>query len=233
MSNEMLFLIELIGVFGSLLLAKKLLGKKGLVAWVAVAGILANLQVNKCITIFGLDATLGNVLFASSFLATDMISETYGKKAAKKAVIAGIFFMVLFVLTTQMALLFTPSEADFAHEPMKELFTISLRTTTASVLMYALANILDVVLFDKLKRMTKGKHLWLRNNVSTIVCNCAENFGFIFLAFWGIFDFGTLMTIALSTCVIETIIALLDTPFAYIARKVHNSDEKELAKVEE
>lgn len=230
MTNEALFLIEIIGVFGSLLLSKKLLGSKGLVAWVAVVGILANLQVNKCIKIFGLDATLGNVLFASSFLATDMISETYGKKTAKKAVIAGIFSMGLFILTTQMALLFTPSEADFAHEPMKELFTISLRTTTASVLMYALANVLDVVLFDKLKKATNGKYLWLRNNVSTIVCNCAENFGFVFLAFGGVLDFQTVMTIALSTCAIETIIALLDTPFAYIARMVHNKDEKKLAK---
>ena len=226
MSNELLFIIELIGTFSLLLLAKKLLGKKGLVAWVAVAGILANLQVNKSITLFGLEATLGNVLFASSFLATDMLSETYGKKAAKKAVLAGIFFMVLFVLSTQMALLFAPSAVDFAHEPMKELFTISIRTTAASVFMYALANIMDVILFDKLRKATKGKYLWLRNNVSTIVCNCAENFGFIFLAFWGIFDFETLMTIALSTCVIEAIIAVLDTPFAYLGRKIHNKDEK-------
>lgn len=220
MNNEILFIAELLFVFGAVLLIKKFLGKKGLIAWVGIAGVLANLQVTKSISLFGMDATLGNVLFASSFLATDIISECYGKKEAKKAVKTGIIFMLLFLVISQFTLWFVPSAFDIAHPAMESLFTISLRTTAASVLMYALANILDVVLFDKLSKATNGKYLWLRNNVCTIVCNCAENFGFLFLAFLGIMDVETIMGIALTTCVIEAIIAVLDTPFAYIARKI-------------
>lgn len=220
MSNELLFFIEAIVVFSSLLLTKKFLGKKGLVAWVAVVGVLANIQVTESIQLFGMDATLGNVLFASSFLATDILVECYGKEVAKKAVFCGIGFMLFYILIAQITLLFTPSEADVANESLQTLFTMSLRTTAASVFMYALANLSDVYLFDKLKSLTKGKYLWLRNNVATIACNCLENFGFVFLAFAGIFDTEVLLGIAFSTCVIEMCLALLDTPFAYIAKKI-------------
>lgn len=59
---------------------------------------------------------------------------------------------------------------------------------------------------------------------ANIICNCLENFGFIALAFGGIYDVKTVLTIALSTSVIETIVALLDTPFLYIARAIHDKE---------
>lgn len=78
----------------------------------------------------------------------------------------------------------------------------------------------DVYIFNKIKDRMQGKALWLRNNVSTILCNCLENFGFIGLAFWGIYDAKTIVTIAVSTSIIELIVALLDTPFLYVARRI-------------
>lgn len=219
MSNEILLFLETFLVFGAMLLVKKYLGKNGLIAWVPVVAILANIQVNMSIDLFGMSATLGNVLFASSFLATDMLSECYGKKYAKKAVWAGIAFMLFFLGVSQITLLFTPNGMDLARPSLEGLFTLSFRTTVASLSMYALANITDVWLFDKLSQKFKGKKLWLRNNISTIVCNCLENFGFVFLAFYGIFPVPDLLSIALVTCVIETIIAIMDTPFLYIAKK--------------
>lgn len=226
MSNELLFLLEAVFVFGSLLLVKKFLGKHGLIAWVAIVGVLANIQVTESINLFGMSATLGNVLFASSFLATDIISECYGKKYAKKAVFAGIGFMIFWVILSQITLLFQPNEIDMANGAFQTLFTISIRTTLASVTMYALANFCDVILFEKLSQKMNGKHLWFRNNVCTILCNCLENFGFVFLAFGGIFEVSDLWTIALTTCAIETIIAIFDTPFAYIAKRLKTKGEE-------
>lgn len=223
--NELLGIIELIVVFGGVLLSKKLFGKKGLFAWVVIAGILANLQVNKTITLFGLDVAMGNVMFASSFLATDMLSEVYGKKVAKKAVIAGVSALVFFICFMQFTMSFTPSEYDVITPAMSEFFQMSIRTTVASVTMYALANICDVYLFDFLKEKTNGKKLWLRNNISTIVCNGLENFGFIYLAFYGVLETESLLPIALTTTAVEAVIALLDTPFLYIAKKTKTKDE--------
>lgn len=224
--NELLGIIELVVVFGGVLLSKKLFGKKGLFAWVVIAGILANLQVNKTITLFGLDVAMGNVMFASSFLATDMLSEIYGKKVAKKAVIAGVSALVFFICFMQFTMSFTPSEYDVITPAMSEFFQMSIRTTVASVTMYALANVCDVYLFDFLKKKTNGKKLWLRNNVSTIICNGLENFGFIFLAFYGVLETESLLPIALTTTAVEAVIALLDTPFLYIAKKTKTKDEE-------
>lgn len=224
--NELLGIIELVVVFGGVLLSKKLFGKKGLFAWVVIAGILANLQVNKTITLFGLDIAMGNVMFASSFLATDMLSEIYGKKVAKKAVIAGVSALVFFICFMQFTMSFTPSEYDVITPAMSEFFQMSIRTTVASVTMYALANVCDVYLFDFLKKKTNGKKLWLRNNVSTIICNGLENFGFIFLAFYGVLETESLLPIALTTTAVEAVIALLDTPFLYIAKKTKTKYEE-------
>lgn len=222
MSNELLFIVELITVFGSLLLVKRFFGKYGLIAWVPVVAILANIQVCESVNLFGMGATLGNVLFASSFLATDILSECYGKDTSKKAVFAGIVFMVFFLLMSQITLWFTPNEYDMAHPALEGLFTLSIRTTAASLTMYATANLADVWLFHKLKDLFKGKKLWLRNNIATITCNCLENFGFVFLAFYGVMEVPELLSIAIITCIIETIIALLDTPFLYIAKKIRD-----------
>ena len=222
MSNELLFIVELIVVFGSLLLVKRFFGEYGLIAWVPIVAILANIQVCESINLFGMSATLGNVLFASSFLATDILSECYGKDTSKKAVLAGIGFMVFFLVISQITLWFSPNEFDMAHPALEGLFTLSIRTTAASLTMYAIANLADVWLFHKLKDLFKGKKLWLRNNVATITCNCLENFGFTFLAFFGIMEVPKILSIAITTCVIETIIALLDTPFLYIAKKIRD-----------
>ena len=219
MSNEALLFIEAFVVFGAMLGVNKLFGKAGLMAWVPVVAILANIQVNESVNLFGFSATLGNVLFASSFLATDILSECYGKQYAKTAVKMGIAFMVVFLVMSQFTLWFTPNEIDVARPSLEGLFTLSIRTTLASLTMYAIANMADVWLFDKLSQAMNGEKLWLRNNLSTIICNGLENFGFVFLAFYGVFPVADLLSIALVTCLIETIIALLDTPFLYLARK--------------
>jgi uncharacterized integral membrane protein (TIGR00697 family) len=220
MSNELLFVLEIVLVFGSLLLVKKFFGKYGLIAWVPIVAILANIQVCKQIDLWGLSATLGNVLFASSFLATDILSECYGKDTSKKAVYAGIGFMVFFLIISQITLWFMPNDFDTAQASLEGLFTLSMRTTACSLVMYALANVADVWLFHKLKDIMHGKKMWFRNNVATITCNCLENFGFIFLAFYGIMDISDLLSISLTSCAIETVIAILDTPFLYIAKKI-------------
>ena len=221
MSNELLLIIEVIVVFSLLTLVSKLFKKEGLIAWVAIATILANIITAKNAMVFGLSTAIGTVMFASTFLATDILSECYSKKDAKKAVFVGLFANVVLILATQVALRYIPSDFDYAHSAMETLFSLNLRISIASAVMYLVANIADVYIFNKLKDKMNGKKMWLRNNVSTIVCNCLENFGFIFLAFVGIYDLKTIFTIALSTSIIEMIVAIMDTPFLYIAKRLN------------
>jgi len=72
--------------------------------------------------------------------------------------------------------------------------------------------------FEKIREKVPNK-LWLRNNISTIISNCSENFFFAFLAFVGLFDIQTILSIAITGSIIEIIIAICDTPFLYIAKK--------------
>lgn len=223
--NNLILLAEVAAVFGALLVCYRLFGKTGAAAWVAMATILANVITAKNADIFGMSTAIGTVMFASTFLATDILTEYHGREEAKKAVLVGLFADVLLIVSTQIALLYKPSEFDYADGAMQTLFALNLRISLASMTMYFIANMADVYLFSKLKEKSGGRLLWLRNNVSTILCNCLENFGFIWLAFVGIYDTETILTIAISTSVIEAIVALCDTPFLYLAGRIkRNAD---------
>lgn len=215
--NNILIFGEVVFVFSAVVICYKLFGKVGMICWVPIATVLANIITAKNATVFGLSTAIGTVMFASTFLATDILSETNLKRDAKTAVYLGLFADVILIMSTQIALKYVPSKFDYAHEAMSVLFSLNLRISIASAVMYVLANLADIYLFNRLREATGGRFLWLRNNVSTILCNCLENFGFIGIAFWGVYDVRTILTIALSTSVVEALVALMDTPFLYLA----------------
>lgn len=217
--NNWIFILETIVVFGLVTFVGKVFKKEGLIAWVGIASVLANVITAKNVDVFGLSTAIGTVMFASTFLATDILSENYGKSSARKAVYFGLFSTAVLIIAMQIALAYAPSAFDYADSPMRILFGLNIRVSVASMVMYFIANMGDVLLFNKLKEKTGGKHLWLRNNVSTILCNCLENFGFIFLAFYGVYDLPTVANIAISTSIVEMIAALIDTPFLYLSRR--------------
>lgn len=225
MNNVCMLFVEIVITFGFVVLANRLFGKYGLIAWVPIASILANIMTAKTIDIFGLSSTMGTVLFASTFLATDILTENYKASEAKRAVYAGMFGVLFYILSSQIAINYIPSSFDYAHDSMVVIFSLSLRISIASVIMYFLANMADVYLYDKLRRTMNGKHMWLRNNISTILCNCLENFLFMILAFLGTYDITTVLIMALSTSVIEILAGLCDTPFLYIATHWRNHGE--------
>lgn len=218
MYNEILFFMSLIAAFTAVVMAHRYFGKEGLTAWISVATVLANIVVTKQVTLFGMDATLGNIMFASIYLCTDILSETAGIQESRKAVNIGFFSAVLFIATAKIAVLFKPNALDIIQAPMKALFSMSARTTVASVAFFYLANMADIYMFDKLKAKFP-KALWLRNNISTIICNCTENFLFTIAAFYGIMPLRECALVALSTSVIEALVAVCDTPFLYWAKR--------------
>ena len=216
MNNILLGFISIIITFGITVLSEKLFKKEGLFVWISIATILANILVCKSVKIFSFTTNLGNVLFASSFLAADIMTEKYGDESAKKAITLSVFSQITFIIMTQFALLYTPSSVDIANESMINLFTINLRVSISSILMYFVSNMVNIYLYTWIKNKIPKK-LWLRNNISTIVCNCLENFIFSTLAFVGIFSIGTIFEIAFVASILEIIIAILDTPFLYLS----------------
>ena len=215
--NIALGFVNILVTFSLVVLIEKLFKKEGLYVWVSIATILANLTVCKMIDVFNFTTSLGNVIFASTFLATDIISEKYSAKEARKAVYLSMFAGITFIIITQLTLLFTPSSEDVVQGAMKTLFAINLRTSIASMGMFFIANMLDIYIYNKLKEKLPKK-LWLRNNVATITCNCIENYFFNTLAFIGIFSLPVIISIATTTTIIEIVIAVCDTPFLYLSK---------------
>ena len=215
--NNLLLVGAIVVTFTLLIVAKKLFGEHGVIGFMGIATITANIMICKSVDLLGLSATLGNVMFASNFLATDILTECYGVKSARKGVGFAVFSIISFCICTQMMLAFTPNEIDIAQGSMTTLFSLTPRITLASVAMFALSNLLDVNLYEFLRQKTSGKYMWARNNISTIICNGCENFAFYFIAFGGVFDIGALVSMGATATIIEMLIALCDTPFLYLA----------------
>lgn len=217
--NILLGVVSLLLTFSLLIIVEKFFKKEGLFVWVSIATIIANILVCKSIELFSFTTNLGNILFASSFLATDIMSEKYGAKESRKAIILGVVSQVIFVIMTQIGLLYIPASEDLAQESMKGLFSINLRVSIASIVMYFVSNMADIYIFEKIKEKVPGK-LWLRNNVSTMICNSLENYFFSFLAFAGLMDIPTILSIATLASILEIVIAVCDTPFLYLSKKL-------------
>ena len=88
--NELIILLSVVVYFGGVVLFYKMFGKLGLYGWTVLMTILANIEALILVNAFGLEMTLGNVAFASTFLVTDVLAEKYGRKAANTAVKMGI-----------------------------------------------------------------------------------------------------------------------------------------------
>ncbi|MGN1125781.1 MAG: queuosine precursor transporter [Candidatus Gastranaerophilaceae bacterium] len=220
--NEILFFITLIVNFTAVLMAYKFFGKKGLFAWIGMATIIANIEVLKCVDIFGMALTLGNVTYGSIFLATDILNEKYGVKIAQKSVYLGFFALLVFTVITQVDLLYLSNEADFAGNAMKTLFTITPRMCFASMFAYFISNMLDVYLYKFIKfRLPSDKFLWIRNNVATIISQLFDTALFTYIGFAGVFSGDIVFQLFITTYLIKIIIALCDTPFLYVAKKIY------------
>ena len=228
--NELILLASVIVIFGTALLAYKYFGRAGLYCVSAVATVLANIEVLIMIKAFGLSQTLGNVLFAVTFLITDILSECEGREQANKAVMIGIFTSVFFLIVSQSWLLYVPSSEDWAMGAITEIFSNTPRMVLASLSVYAISQAFDVWLYHQWWKLTerksgsKRKYLWLRNNGSTLVSQLINTVLFTVIAFAGTYDFKTVMEIIGSSYIIFVFTSLLDTPAVYIARRI--SDRK-------
>jgi len=227
MSNELIFIITVIIYLGSVLLLYKLFGKNGLFAFAIFGTILGNIAVCKCVDLFGLSTTAGNVLYASTFLVTDILSEKYGKKDAKRAVQYSFSIMLLWLLGTQLILQFTPNANDYINDSLMVVFGLVPRITIASLIGFICSQNIDVFLYHFIWKKTgdnKSK-LWLRNNGSTLISQAIDTVIFTFLAFWGTYPTNVFFSILITTYLFKALVAVIDTPFIYIARKINPREE--------
>ena len=228
MANEILIILSFIFIYGSIVLFYRYFGKKGLLAFNVLATLLANIEVLILVRAFGVEMTLGNVLFASTFLITDILSENHSRKDANKAVIISTLCSVIFIVISQSWLLYTPSVNDWASGAFRTIFSSTPRIVCASLAVYLLSQLTDVWLYHKWWEWCKKhfgdekKGLWIRNNGSTMISQLINTFLYTFLAFYSTYSISTLVSIFTSSYLIYIVTSLLDTPFVYWCRRIHH-----------
>lgn len=224
MWNEILLILSLFLIYGTVLLLFKIFKEQGLYLWTIVATIAANIEVLIVVDAFGMEMTLGNILFASTFLVTDILSELYGKKEAQNAVWMGIATSVVFILISQSWMLYLPNENDFASPSIRTVFSNTPRLMIVGIVVYVIVQLFDVWAYHKWWEFTsqkfgdRKKFLWLRNNGSTLISQLLNTILFTWGAFLGTHNTGTLISISFSSYLIFIVTSLADTPFVYLAR---------------
>lgn len=224
MCNELLLILSVVLIYGTVLVAYRLFGKTGMFAMTVLSTVLANIEVLMIVDGFGMEQTLGNVMFASTYVITDILSENEGEEYAARSVWIGVFTSAAMLMFTQYWLLYTPAASDWASEPIREIFSSTPRLLLASFLGYVISQRFDVWMYHRLWELTSKKSgssrgfLWLRNNCATLTAQVINTVLFTCVAFAGWYDTDTLISIMLSSYVIYIFTSLLDTPVVYFAR---------------
>ncbi len=173
------------------------------------------------VEIFGsklFEISVGILPYPITFLITDLISEIYGKKRANQIVIAGIFasfFSLLIVYTSSLVPATSWSPVD--NKMFDTVFGNSILAVFASMMAYLFAQFVDIQIYHFWKRLTKGKHLWLRNNFSTWFSQFVDTFTVVgLLCLFNIIAWDKFLGLLLSGFLFKVLVAACDTPFLYI-----------------
>ena len=166
---------------------------------------------------YNFEISVGILPYPVTFLVTDLISEIYGKKRANQVVTAGIFasvFSLLFIMVSDAA----PATewSPVGDETFHSVFGLSALAVFASAMAYLIAQYVDIRIYHFWKTKTKGKHLWLRNNFSTISSQFLDTFSVLFLlCSFGVIEWDLFGILLLNGFLFKLFVALSDTPFLY------------------
>lgn len=221
--QELLWIITVLADLGFAVLCYRLFGRTGLYGVVIFSLLLANIMGPKLTVIFGLQTSMGVILYSSIFFATDLLSEKYGKAEAQRAVLLGFFISVVLVVMSQLSMLYLPSQrpetAEFAarvHAATVTLFDYTPRFVFGSMAAYLISQSFDVWVFHRIREATGARHLWLRNTGSTLISQAIDTLIYGLVVWWGLVDFITAMQLAAAKYVFKFAIAVIDTPFIYL-----------------
>ncbi len=211
----------LVAIFAAILVLTNIIGVK---IFTFAPDMFSNGLFGNSITL-----TTGIITYPLTFLITDIVSEIYGEKKATRMVFLGFIVSIISLFFIQLAVFLPGSNvwinSDLGYNTVQEMqnayesvFTLPGILILASMTAYLVAQVVDVKIFHLLKRITSGKHLWLRNNLSTSVSQLIDTVivNSIFLYIGLGLGLNIIFQIIVTTYVFKIIIALLDTPIVYL-----------------
>ncbi|MEA1964366.1 MAG: queuosine precursor transporter [Candidatus Aerophobetes bacterium] len=172
---------------------------------------------------FGIfEASVGILVFPITFLVTDIIEEVHGKEKAKEFVLIGLITLVFALFITVLGVILPFAERSLVKEEYTKIFGTTIRIFIASIIAFTFSQMHDVWAFSFWKAKTRGKFLWLRNNLSTAVSQFSDTALFMFIAFYGIspkFTVSYVFSLIIPYWLVKVLFALFDTPFCYLGVK--------------
>ncbi|MDS3865873.1 queuosine precursor transporter [Staphylococcus hominis] len=222
MYNEFFGIATFFVTFILMVLMYRCFGKQGLIAWVAIGTIIANIQVIKTVDIFGISATLGNVMFASIYLATDILNDIYGRKVAKRAVWLGFSSTLVMIIVMQMSLHFIPAPEDISQKALSTIFDLVPRIALGSIIAYIIGQHVDVFIFSMIKKVFQSdKTFIIRAYGSTVLSSIIDTALFVTIAFMGTLPTSVVFEIFITTYVLKLVSTIFNVPFGYIAKSFY------------
>ena len=172
--------------------------------------ICSNLLGSKITVILGVPVSVGIFAYPITFLMTDMVEEVYGRKKTKLFIIGGVLALLLTLVLYKF------------NDAYVTIFSNSIRIIIASLVAFFLSQIHDIWAFNFWKKKTKGRFLWLRNNLSTAVSQFIDTTIFMFIAFYAItpdYTAAKMFAMIVPYWLLKVLFAIFDTPLCYLGVK--------------
>ena len=189
--------------------------------------VITNVIAGKLFVLFGKPLSCGIIAYPVTFLVTDLISELYGRERATQLVKVG-FVVSLFVTAVVITSTLAPAagETYVDQHSFQRVFGLTPGIVFGSMTAYLIAQYVDVQLFEWWRERTGGRHLWLRNNGSTVFSQLVDTVvvASVTLAVWPVLDgdpttapisTSVLVEVVVASYVFKAVVALLDTPLFY------------------
>lgn len=190
--------------------------------------LLSNIIATKIIQVGGFILPAAVILYPLTFLFTDVVSEVEGKKQAHRLVMMGFYMSVIMVFILTIGRILPAAPFWKFQEAYEVILGATPRIVVASMIAYLISQNHDVWAFHWWKEKTSGKHLWIRNNLSTMVSQLIDSTLFITIAFGGLFPVKTIAIMTISQYLIKVGIALIDTPFCYLLVRIYGNNREQL-----
>ena len=208
--NESFFLLHIFIVLMFLLIALRL-GKNYVFALVVLQSILANIFVIKQISLFSMSVTATDIFIVGTILGQNLIQEYYSKKEALKLINISFFSMLFFLVMSKIHLLYSPSPLDSTHQSFVNIFSNTPRIVISSILVFYIAQRLDILIFAFLKKIFKDKKLSFRMFLSASITQFIDTVLFSYLALYGVVS--SIFNIILFSYLIKMITTFLSSIF--------------------
>jgi hypothetical protein len=182
--------------------------------------VTCNLIANKFVTVdlgFKVFIVSAGILpYPLTFLVTDLISELYGQKKANLVVFSGFIASMFVLLFLWLGGQFNAIPSSIVNDDIyNSVFQNAWRIIAASMIAYLFAQFIDVRIFHFWKRLTNGKHLWLRNNGSTIASQLVDTTLVIMILFVGVWESDQIISAIIDGWLFKMLMAAIDTPIIY------------------